>query len=138
MTAAIFGLVGVIVGGFLTGLVDFVLDLRRECNAARAASKLVRSQLKDARTAVVVALETREWPLGWNDKAWAQSWSVYCPVLAGRMADDAFLQLAEAYNYMELLQRGLADGGRALAGNDEKFLNDVRKSIDAAEPLLTR
>ncbi|WP_190812700.1 hypothetical protein [Saccharopolyspora pogona] len=54
------------------------------------------------------------------------------------MADDAFLQLAEAYNYMELLQRGLADGGRALAGNDEKFLNDVRKSIDAAEPLLTR
>ncbi|MEV0702402.1 hypothetical protein AB0I53_31415 [Saccharopolyspora sp. NPDC050389] len=36
------------------------------------------------------------------------------------------------------LQRGLVDGGRALAGNDENFLNDVRKSIDAAEPLPTR
>ncbi|MEV0084765.1 hypothetical protein [Saccharopolyspora sp. NPDC050642] len=138
MTAAIFGLVGVIIGGLLTGLVDFMLERRRERNDARAASKLLRSQLNDARTAVVVALEGREWPLGWNDKAWAQSWSVYWSALAGRMADDAFLKLAEAYNYMELLQRGLADGGRALSGNDEEFLNDVRKSIDAAEPLLAR
>ncbi|PKW18158.1 hypothetical protein [Saccharopolyspora spinosa] len=97
----------------------------------------MRSQLKDARTAVVVALEGREWPLGWNDKAWAQSWSVYWSALAGRMADDAFRKVAEAYNYLELLQSGLAAGGRALVGNDEKFLNDVRTSIDAAEPLVT-
>lgn len=48
MTAAIFGLLGVIVGGVLTGIVEWVLRARDERGQMKAAARLLRSELFDA------------------------------------------------------------------------------------------
>jgi hypothetical protein len=46
MTAAIFGLLGVFVGGALTGFVSWVIELSRHRHAARAAARLLGHELQ--------------------------------------------------------------------------------------------
>jgi type II secretory pathway pseudopilin PulG len=56
------GLVGVVVGGLLTGGVTYFLEQRREKREARAAQLVMKSELEAAATAVEVALlDGTEW-----------------------------------------------------------------------------
>jgi hypothetical protein len=50
VTAAIFGLLGVIVGGVLSGLVTWRIERLRERQEARAAARLAHVELGDARS----------------------------------------------------------------------------------------
>ena len=45
MTDAVFGLLGVLVGGAITGWTTYALERRRERAAARVAARLVREDL---------------------------------------------------------------------------------------------
>jgi hypothetical protein len=46
VTAAIFGLIGVVVGGLVTGGVDFLLDWRREGAEQKQAKRLVGDEVE--------------------------------------------------------------------------------------------
>ena len=63
MSEAIFGLVGVVVGALITGVVDYVLDRRRERATLRAALRLIGDEYKDLLGVVDLALMARAWPL---------------------------------------------------------------------------
>ena len=45
MTEAIFGLIGVVVGGLISGGLSLILEWRKERVAARVAARLVREDL---------------------------------------------------------------------------------------------
>jgi hypothetical protein len=62
MAAAIFGLVGVVVGALVTGGVQFVLDRRREQLDVRRATRLVAAELKDAAYLYAALSRVEEWP----------------------------------------------------------------------------
>jgi hypothetical protein len=86
------GLVGVVVGGLLTGGVSFLLERRREKAHARAAREVIKSELQAAARAVEDALSgpDPEWPPGWDRVGWTESWATNRPVLAARMNEDDF------------------------------------------------
>jgi hypothetical protein len=48
MTEAIFGLLGVVLGGVLTGVVGYVAERRRQRQLARVSARIVREHLLDA------------------------------------------------------------------------------------------
>jgi hypothetical protein len=136
MSEAIFGLAGVVVGGLLTAAVTFLFERRQEKREARVARRVMRSELEEATTAIEDALAGGEWPPGWDNKSWSQSWSTYRGVLAATMDDDDFDKLARAYLHMELLQTGLAAGKRSFVEQDETFLTTVNSYVLQANPLL--
>jgi hypothetical protein len=132
------GLVGVIVGGLLTGGVTYFLERRREKREARAAQLVMKSELEAAATAVEVALSGEEprWPPGWDRVGWSESWMTYRPALAKTMNDVDFTKLARAYLQMQLLQTGLAAGERGLSNRDEVFLRKVKSALSEADEVL--
>ena len=135
--AAAFGLIGVIVGALITSIASFYLVRRREKKDARAARRIIQSELKEATQAIHEALGAAEWPAGWTKKAWSASWSKYRPVLAVDMKDDqSFAAVASAYLFMELLESGLAAKKRPFVATDEPFLREVSKRINAAAIAL--
>jgi hypothetical protein len=135
--AAVFGLMGVIVGALITSIAGFYLVRRREKKDARAARRIIQSELKEAAQAIREALGAAEWPAGWTKKAWSESWSKYRPVLAVDMKDDqSFAAVASAYLFMELLETGLAAKKRPFVATDEPFLREVSKRINAAAIAL--
>jgi hypothetical protein len=138
VAAAWFGLIGVVVGGVLTGLITFVLDRARERREARRARVIARSENAEATDAVDVALNNSRWPAGWNTKTWAQSWGTIRSPLASTMDEHEFQVVARSYGFMELLQNGLASGERDFGYNDRKFLEDAGEALRAAEPHLAR
>jgi|SRR5919108_146914 hypothetical protein len=137
MAEAVFGLIGVVIGGFLTGLVSYLLEARREKKEARVARRLARSDLGEAEQAVSDALSGQGWPAGWTNKRWSDSWSAHRQPLAGAMNDNDFGKLARAALYVELLQVGLSAGKRPFIEGDEQFLTAVATLIRDADRLLS-
>jgi len=110
---------------------------RREKKDARAARRIIQSELKEAAQAIHEALGAAGWPAGWTKKAWSASWSKYRPVLAVEMKDDQdFAAVASAYLFMELLETGLAAKKRPFVATDEPFLREVSKRINTAAIAL--
>jgi gas vesicle protein len=145
--AAVFGLVGVLVGGLIASITSVYLASRREERDREAARRqeqmdlqrayrILRSELNEAVVAVTSALDTREWPTGWTRKAWSESWSKYRLTLAGGMDDKGFDAVASAYLYMGLLETGLAADKRPFVDTDEPFLRRVSQRIQPAIDAL--
>jgi len=136
--AAVFGLIGVIVGALITLIVGFYRVRRRDKKDARAARRIIQSELKEAAQAIHEALGAAEWPGGWTKKAWSESWSKYRPVLAVDMKDDrSFAAVASAYLFMGLLETGLAARKRPFVATNEQFLREVSKRINTAAIALS-
>jgi hypothetical protein len=136
VTAAIFGVAGVIVGALVTGAVTYIFERRRERREARSARLVVRHELEEATKAVEDALAGKEWPPGWQNMRWSQSWSTYRPVLAATMEEQDFAKLARAYLHMELLLAGFAAGKRGFVDADESFFAAAREHLAEAEKLF--
>lgn len=62
MTAAIFGLLGVVVGGLVTGGVDYVMARRREKAELRQSTRLVADELHSLWLVVDLILERGQLP----------------------------------------------------------------------------
>jgi hypothetical protein len=77
MSDAVIALVGVVIGGLLTGGVDFVLERRRENRRGKAAARLVHSALSDADSFIKASLVRRAWlgdPLqALSDASWVEN-----------------------------------------------------------------
>jgi hypothetical protein len=136
VATAVIGLVGAVIGGLLTGGGTYLLERRREQAEAKAARRIVRSQLLEATTAVEDALKGSNWPPGWHAVTWSQTWSTYRPFLAKTMDVDDFDKLAVAYVRVQQVQTGLALGKRAFEKNDEGFLTKTKPALSDARRLL--
>jgi hypothetical protein len=61
MTAAIFGLIGVVVGALVTGIVQWRLERRRETTNRRAAMRLLAADFAVSQALIRPVLETGAW-----------------------------------------------------------------------------
>ena len=136
MSDGAIGLIGVALGGLLTGGVTWFHDWRRRIRDARAARRVIRSELSEAAKAVSDAKQGDHWPPGWT-RSWSESWLTYRPILAATMDDDSFDTLAAAHLYIAQLEAGLAAGERGFAGHDLAFLEDVSTHLRAAEQVMS-
>jgi hypothetical protein len=92
---AVIGLIGVVVGGVLTGGVAYVLERRRETREAQIARRVMRAQFGQTLKAVDDGLKGKNWPPGWKGKRWSDSWVAHRQALAAKMSDDDFATLAQ-------------------------------------------
>jgi hypothetical protein len=130
MSDLVAGLVGVVVGALLTAGTSVYMARRREKRDARAARRIIQSELKEAAQAVDEALDHKEWPTGWTKKTWSESWSMYRPTLALAIRDDEeFDKIATAYLDMGLLETGLAADKRGFIETDLPFLTRVSSQL---------
>jgi hypothetical protein len=134
MSEAIFGLIGVVVGGVLTGLVSIWLDARHEASEGKIARKIAREEIERAEEAVSEARKGH-WPPGWRP-TWSQSWAAYRRPLAATASDDEFVALAKAYGAMQLLESGLVTGHRPITDDDRDFFNRVEKVLREGDEQL--
>ena len=81
MTAAIFGLIGVLLGGLITVGSELLLQRRHEKADARAGLRLIEADLFDASAAMKIALKTDWWAGG--RPVPAEGWREHRAVLAG-------------------------------------------------------
>lgn len=151
----LYGLIGVLIGGVLTGIVTAILDWWRTRREFRVALAEASADLDEAARALDATqrnlaryIEQRDaeephaskdlarWPVGWNRKTWSQAWSLYRPALAAKLPKENFRTVATAFGYVEQLQGGLMDPAHAFQKDDPDFLTDVEQALSAARPIL--
>jgi hypothetical protein len=138
VTEAVIGLIGVVVGGVLTGGVAYILERRRETREAQIARRVMRAQFGQTLKAVDDGLKGKNWPPGWKGKRWSDSWVAHRQALAAKMSDDDFAALAQGALYMELLQAGFEKDPRAFGPGDEEFFAKVTQVVGDADEVLER
>jgi hypothetical protein len=75
MTAAIFGLVGVIVGGLLNGSVTYLLDKKKRKTNAKVAARLLHSEIQSNQICSRLSLDHRTWShirVGLTNEVWLE------------------------------------------------------------------
>jgi hypothetical protein len=102
VTAAIFGLLGVLIGGVLNGIIQWRLDLARGKLAARSASRLVAEEiyLNLARLASSITHGTTHLLRQLDHAAWAAHRSE----LAVTLDDSHWYKLVEAYSALNAIE----------------------------------
>src|SRR5690348_16378355 len=95
MTAAIFGLLGVVVGGVLNSVLTYWLELARGNKQVRMAARVAGSEMARESMRIDRAYGTREWsslaerPLSLGDE-----WPALRSVLAAGLTSDDFWRIA--------------------------------------------
>lgn len=110
MTAAIFGLLGVIVGGVLSGLISWRIERSRERREARAAARLVGVELGRARGGFVSYAILRGAKVPY-ERAFPQlvsvlgddAWRQHSGVLARTLDPPAWRTVANAFGHITFL-----------------------------------
>jgi hypothetical protein len=100
MGEAIFGLVGVIVGGFITACSSYLLDRRREqadrqkerqsrATKLKTAARLIDEELARGQAAATIAFEDRHW---WNpdEQLLTGAWQQYREFIAPELSQAAW------------------------------------------------
>jgi hypothetical protein len=101
VTAAIFGLLGVIVGGVINGVVSSVLARRTEDADRRGAARLVRSELVRFRSLAIEARMSGPESLPQLRYAGTELWDANRAVLARGLRDDDWALVARAYAHVD-------------------------------------
>jgi hypothetical protein len=101
VTAAIFGLLGVIVGGVINGVVSAVLQRRTERSDQRSAARLVRSELVDFRALALEASRRSPEDLPQLRDATPVLWQTNRAVLARALTDEHWARVARAYAHVD-------------------------------------
>ena len=101
MTAAIFGLIGVLVGASINGLIQWLMARRSEQNGARTAARLVTYELREYQQLLQFALTSRRWDTGlWFSPA---IWRLHQARLAGACSLSEWTPLERAYLGIEIV-----------------------------------
>jgi hypothetical protein len=104
--AAIFGLVGVVLGGLLSGGVTYIMERRREQHETRAASRLLAEELRRAISFIHGVLRPIEGD--WQSRAFAELdldvWKQNRALLASALREDAWTDVASAFEIVESLK----------------------------------
>src|SRR3954452_15287485 len=97
MTAAIFGLLGVIVGGVINGVVTAALQRRTDRADQRSAARLVRSELVGYRSLALEATRRPPDHLPQLQNAAPVLWQSNRTVLARALPNGHWARVARAY-----------------------------------------
>jgi hypothetical protein len=137
VSAALWGFIGVIVGGLITAGANYAAErrqLRRQRGAARATALI---EIEESLEAIELMEKYHTWPVGWDLVTWNQTWAAIRDPLAGSLDVEPFRRVRLAYGSMFLLQHGLqAAGGNQLVESDAAFLERIRPRLDAAHGEL--
>ncbi len=138
LVPAIFGLVGVAVGAILTGAVEWIREARRDRRRARAAARLLRSDLFLVSRILRNAISDRALP-GFIDVT-PRSWLEQRDLLASELKDDEWIIVSGGCSRLQTLAEFVSriakpqDRGR-LSNNDiprlDKALTDLVRAHDA-------
>jgi len=103
MTAAIFGLLGVLVGGILSGFVSWRLERAREAAAARGVKRLLSNELLGWQAILQVADRQKKW---WPDSGVPPDSTTVedRKLLARQLSDDDWDRLVHAEHGLRLLR----------------------------------
>ena len=145
MTAAIFGLLGVVVGGMITGGVSYFLEAWRERKELKKSRRLVAAELVTLRDQLDV-LEAAEStpkiaPSEWRDEFLpTRIWERESAALALGLSDADWLAVQDVYGAvtplkLELLTR---DAASALERAFVDQVIEIREMAAAAAMLLVR
>ena len=104
MTAAIFGLLGVIVGAVINGVVATVLQRRTERADQRSAARLVRSELVRFRALAIEAGQRSPEHLPQLHDMTPALWHDHRAVLARALEDADWAAVASAYAHVDAVQ----------------------------------
>jgi hypothetical protein len=153
MSAAVIGLIGVIIGGVLTGGVEFALEHRREKRRGQAAARLVHAALTDIDSFVKASLVRRAWLGDPADALSDAQWLEQRAILAEAPGFDGWYPVAGAWGWIaqlhhlvELFQEGVADDplenrdqdffeiGLLMVGISDQALLDYAKTKTYSDP----
>ncbi len=104
MTAAIFGLLGAIVGSGLNAVLAVVLDNRRSAAALRTSARLVAEEIHSNGRTLYACLQTRLWLAMRNHPLRFSTWESHAETLA-RMPYDDWVRVAEAIRLTSQIDR---------------------------------
>ena len=96
MTEAIFGLIGVMIGGLLNGGVTYLTSRSQTGREAKIGARLVHSEIKLNQIATQLAIDGKSWlpmRVGVNVDAWLE----YRASLAAALSDDAWAAVDTYY-----------------------------------------
>jgi hypothetical protein len=139
MTEAIFGLVGVVVGGVLSGGVGYALERRRATNAATVAARLLADELAFALWVLKIALDARRWSDVPRYDFGVDLWAEHRALLASKLSVADWIQVSAAFRRLHDVVSG--SRGHAhddpLGEEDELFLRSTHRQADTAFDRLT-
>jgi hypothetical protein len=143
MTAAIFGLLGVIVGGVINGVVTAVLQRRTDVSDQRGAARLVRSELVTFRGLALEAGQRSPEQLPQLRDATPLLWQSNRAVLARALTDEHWALVARAYAHVDAVLSVLvfdADGTLAdwRRREAQRLFEDMIKPVEEAALALGR
>ena len=105
MTAAIFGLLGVIVGALTTGYVQYRLQRRAEARAARTASRLMRVETSELLGFVIRSLSEERWAGNPSEELATHAWKEHRDVFAAAADRHRWDAVSLAFTTASELQR---------------------------------
>jgi hypothetical protein len=145
VTAAIFGLLGVIVGGLVTGGVSYVLEARRERKELRRARRLVWAEIDVIRIQLRLLAETGRVPLeGVRDTPDrflpSLEWSQHKSILAAELSDEAWVDVSSLYDALVPVKLVLMarEPGSELLTDEPQDMHDLQDAAAAAQAVLDR
>jgi hypothetical protein len=134
MTAAIFGLLGVIVGGVLNGLVTLLLDGHRRKQELRTAARLVIFEFGTCASAIQNALEDERWSLTARDLLRTGHWDGNQALLAAGTDDETWVKLSSAALQIGLVRvfAETVTPDRELVSDDTEWMRGIHLEINEA------
>jgi hypothetical protein len=140
VTTGIFVLAGVLVGGLVTGAVNYVLERRREQASARVALRLLESELTNVGNAVETAIERSFWA-PWNFARTRQTWDEHRAEAARVLSNGEWDKVRRGFRGIDVLERGFGGWkiGDEISPDGLILLREVRKtSHEGANALRQR
>jgi hypothetical protein len=135
MLIAIIGLIGVVVGGLITGLQNAFLERVRTKRISIDAERRIRSVVVTCRRKIITALEAGRWwpePLPIDD--WKDKWSHLDPNFPG----DSYDKLEKAFDSLEIINNAATRSQKErmiaqdAADDDERKHADEKLALSAA------
>ena len=141
MTAAVVGLVGVIIGGVLSGGIQWMLQRRSDSRSAMSAARLVKYELGKYQELLKFQIGIRNWQTHlWFPPA---QWREHQSILSAACTRSEWLLVTTAYMGIEIVDTWHAptkDGSEPNVAKDpkESGMPTILRNIGLAMEALTR
>lgn len=134
---AVFGLVGVVIGGLLNGAVSWRAERRRARLLSVVGARLIRSELKESRVVAMCCLTAENLDMVGNEKLFGvPSWTEYREVLSqnGLESDDRFKTVEGAVGHVKSFEA--LKEMTIWEESGERTLWSLIRDIEGAESVL--
>jgi hypothetical protein len=129
VSAALIGVIGIIIGTFFGGVVSFYIARRQQVGRAVIAGSLIFGELELAEIRLSATVQTAQW---WVSPLPDEMWNRYSRDLLGELDDDSTSKLGGAYSLISGMN-GMKAAGSAL---DSAALQKNIDPINQAKTVL--